>query len=123
MTSSDGTHVLDHYGNPRHQGEMDWENEVHFGQAISDVCGDTVKFMARIDADVIIAIMWTGSGCCFSQAAASMLAEYALGKTVTEMQAFSPPDMFDLFKADCYLGRDGCILVSLIALHNLLEIE
>jgi NifU-like protein involved in Fe-S cluster formation len=59
--------------------------------------------------------------CCFSQAAASMLAEYALGKTVAEMKAFAPHEMFDLFQADVPMKREGCILVSLKALHNLLE--
>jgi hypothetical protein len=50
-----------------------------------------------------------------------MLAEYALGKTVAEMKAFAPHEMFDLFQADVPMKREGCILVSLKALHNLLE--
>lgn len=124
-------HVLDHYSKPRHQNALlsdpslpDSDPSILYGNAVSDVCKDSVSFEARVgNGDGRISeIGWYGHGCCFSQAAASMLAEYALDKTVAEMKIFADYDMFELFQADCPIAREGCVLVSLQALRHLLEI-
>jgi nitrogen fixation NifU-like protein len=120
--TSDEQHVLDHYESPHHNGIPDLdEGTVEFGTAISGACNDTVSFYVRIEEGVITGIWWQGEGCCFSQAAASMLAQYAKGRTTDEMVGFSDPEMLDLFRADVPLARFGCVLVSLEALRNLLE--
>ena len=115
-------HVLTHYGQPYHKGELPpGPGTVYHGGERSVVCGDDVNIQARIVDGVITAIWWHGDGCCFSQAAASMLIEYADGKTVQEVRDFREEDLIELFQADCPSPRRGCLLVSLRALQNLLE--
>ncbi len=117
-------HVLNHYGEPYHKGLLptpegsDW---VYEGNATSAVCGDTATIQARVEAGVIVEIWWQGEGCCFAQAAASMLVEYTEGKTVGAMRNFTEYKMFELFKVECPSLRRGCVLVALNALQNLLR--
>ena len=115
-------HVIKHYSKPYHRGVFPGKaGAVYFGTAVSDTCHDTVAMVADIQNDVIVEIWWTGTGCCFSQAGASMLAEYARGKTVDEMVDFGEAEMFDLFQADFQIERSSCILTASVALQNLLE--
>lgn len=115
-------HVLTHYGQPYHKGELPaGDGTVYHGGERSVVCGDEVNIQARIDGGVITEIWWHGDGCCFSQAATSMLVEHADGKTVEEMRGFREEDLLVLFQADCPISRRGCVFASLKALRKLLE--
>ena len=122
MTDQD--HVLKHYGEPYHKGSLPCTGHADafdWGMSVSKVCGDKVHIEARIEDGVITEIWWEGEGCCFSQAAASMLVKFADGKTVDKMLDFTEPDMFELFRQDIPIARSGCVLVALEALRNLLE--
>ena len=115
-------HVLNHYSDPYHKGPLpDGPEEVHRGRDVSTVCGDEVTIEARINGGVITEIWWQGDGCCFSQAAASMLVKCAEQTSVAHMLKFSDSDLFELFQAEYPDARRGCILVSLKALRKLLE--
>ena len=97
-------HVLKHYGEPYHKGPFPYGSAygpgmIHEGDATSTVCGDSVHIQARIEDDMIAEVWWRGEGCCFSQAAASMLVEYADRRTIEAMRRFSEDEMFNLFKA------------------------
>jgi nitrogen fixation NifU-like protein len=117
-------YVLKHFGEPYHKGPMPNDSiEVYQGCAESVVCGDMVIIRARIEDGVITEVWWQGDGCCFSQAAASMLAEFTRGKTVDDMRDYHENEMFRLFRAKCVDARRGCVLVALEALQNLLENE
>ena len=115
-------HVLKHYSEPYHKGPFPgsrYSNQL--GSARSEDCGDLVQIEASVEDGVLTEIWWKGEGCCFSQAAASMLTQYAHGKTVDEMVDFSEEELFDLFQAEIPIARCDCVLVSLRALRNLLE--
>ena len=114
-------HVLKHFGKPYRKGPMPNSPPVYSGKSTSDVCGDEVEIQASIANGIIDDIWWQGAGCCFSQAAASMLVQYADRKTVDEMKRFSDDDMFELFQEKCPNARRGCVLVALQALRNLME--
>ncbi len=116
-------HVMEHFGEPYHEGPLPYgsSDTIYEGASASEPCGDEVTIQARIEDDVITEIWWRGEGCCFSQAAASMLVKYTDGRTVDDMRAFSEDEMFELFKAECPSIRRGCVLVTLNALQNLLE--
>jgi nitrogen fixation NifU-like protein len=111
-------HVLRHYGAPYH-----WARSpvmpTHTLNDISDVCGDEVTFELHVKGRTITEIWWTGDGCCFSQAAASMLAEHFDGKTVDDVRRFSQDDMLRLFQAGVSNSRLACVLVAFKALKQL----
>ncbi len=114
-------HVLEHYKKPYHKGPLPaGPLPVYIGKSVSDVCGDRVEIQACIANGVIDDICWQGDGCCFSQAAASMLMQYLDQKTIAEIKQFTENDMFALFKAECPKIRRGCVLVAYHALQNVL---
>ena len=115
-------HVLQHFSEPYHKGPFpDGPGTIYNGASTSVVCGDDVHVQAHIEDGVITKLWWQGEGCCFAQAAASMLAKYADGRTVDAMREFREDEMFDLFKVACPDVRKSCVLVSLNALQTLLE--
>ena len=115
-------HVLKHYGEPFHKGMLPAEPlERYSGEAVSDVCGDRIIMRAHSHDGILSDLWWEGDGCCFSQAAASMLVKHMEGKSVDAIDAFMEEDMFTLFQAECPKMRRGCVLVALTALRNLME--
>jgi nitrogen fixation NifU-like protein len=116
-------HVLKHYGRPVNKGMLTARHRVkqYFGEAVSDVCGDRIAMCANSHDAVLVDLWWQGEGCCFSQAAASMLVEHMEGKLVDAVDAFTEEDMFTLFQAECPDARRGCVLVALAALRQLTE--
>jgi len=118
-------HILDHYSMPFHRGPPPFVRvfaRVFIGEEVGGNCGDEVTLTVRILPNCqSIDIWWTGNGCCFSQAATSMLAEYFDGKTLNDVRQFTQDGMLELFKADVPMARLGCVLVSYNALKRALE--
>ena len=120
--------VLDHYEHPYHR-HMPTKASEYFafyvtGSRTNTTCGDHVRYWGRLNAGHerrIAGLWWDGSGCCFSQAMASMLAEHCEAKRLYEVKAFTQDDMFNLFGLDVEQGRVECVLVAYRALMRALE--
>jgi len=124
MTPED--RVLDHYEHPyhRHIPTKPSDFTFYFTGNADNECGDFIRYWGRYDTTPekrIVGLWWEGTGCCFSQAMASILAEHCEAKRLYEVEAFTQNDMLALFGVDIELERDECIMVSLNALHKALE--
>ncbi|MEX0849682.1 MAG: iron-sulfur cluster assembly scaffold protein [Candidatus Dependentiae bacterium] len=108
--------LMDHYQHPRHRGILTGA-DFDSGQ-YNPSCGDAVTMQGKITNDVITHIAFEGKGCVISQATASMLAEYALGKPIDELSQFSVDDMLQLIKIPLGPTRLKCALLSLHALKE-----
>lgn len=114
-------HVLGHYQNPRYKGAPP-EEGVIAGEFTNETCGDFIEIWYKPKGQFIENVWWWGRGCCFSQAAASMLAEHLVGKSLSKMEwEFGLDDMLELFQADFEPGRIECIATAYHAFHNALE--
>ena len=51
------------------------------------MCGDQLKLFLTLDGQKISDISFVGSGCCISKASASLLTEFAKGKTKADVEA------------------------------------
>ncbi|HEX5398314.1 MAG TPA: SUF system NifU family Fe-S cluster assembly protein [Verrucomicrobiae bacterium] len=71
--------ILDHCKQPRNFHEM--PQATCSAQGHNPLCGDQLKLFLTLDGDSIKDISFTGSGCCISKASASLLTEFAKGKT------------------------------------------
>lgn len=108
--------LMDHYHHPRHRGILPIA-DIDSGQ-FNPSCGDAVTMQAKVQDGVITAIAFEGKGCVISQATASMLAEYALHKSLETMQNFSTNDLMHLIKIPLGPTRLKCALLSLHALKD-----
>lgn len=111
--------VLQHYAEPYHKGENPC-GYTHYANYESDTCGDEVRIELHVSSwGVISRFYWTGDGCCFSQAAASMLAEYFEHKELETIEQFTEDDMIKLFAAKVPDPRRDCVLTAFHALKQL----
>lgn len=89
--------VMDHYENPRNQGEM--ENPDYEGRDSNASCGDMVQIQIRIVGDSsnqrIGEVKWKGIGCAITTAASSKLSEYVKGKKVEEVKRMSEEELVE----------------------------
>ena len=106
--------LIDHY----HQSPFkkipdtpDFTSQVHHPS-----CGDKVRIAGTVTDGTITAIGFEGAGCILSQAAASLLCEWALNKTVSEVQAMTPEGMQQLVAIPVGPVRFKCVALSLDAL-------
>jgi nitrogen fixation protein NifU and related proteins len=71
--------ILDHCKQPRNFHEM--PQATCSAQGHNPLCGDQLKLFLTMDGQKIADISFVGSGCCISKASASLLTEFAKGKS------------------------------------------
>lgn len=71
--------ILDHCKRPRNFHEL--PAATCSAQGHNPLCGDQLKLFLQLEGEKIQDISFLGSGCCISKASASLLTEYAKGKT------------------------------------------
>jgi nitrogen fixation NifU-like protein len=76
--------ILDHCKKPRNFHEMPQAS--CSAQGHNPLCGDQIKLFLALDGERITDISFVGSGCCISKASASLLTEFAKGKTTGEVE-------------------------------------
>jgi nitrogen fixation NifU-like protein len=76
--------ILDHCKKPRNFHEM--AQPTCSAQGHNPLCGDQLKMFVVMDGDKISDISFVGSGCCISKASASLLTEFAKGKTKSDVE-------------------------------------
>ncbi len=103
-------HVLDHYEDPYHRGNL--ERATHSHEADNPLCGDLIQVDLKIEVDEKVTEAWfSGEGCVISQASASMLIETIEGKTTEEIREFSAEQMLKLFGPKLTPNRQKCCLL------------
>lgn len=132
--------LLDHAKHPRNKREMPGADIIQ--EEANPLCGDVVTMYATFrhpersegsqslssrdpsspsapqDDTVIDHVGFTGSGCIISQAAASILTEAVVGKSVADIEAMERADMEQLLGGQFSPSRVKCALLPLIALKN-----
>jgi nitrogen fixation protein NifU and related proteins len=108
--------ILDHGMNPRNSGILD-PATIDF-EVNNPLCGDRLRLTLRINADnVVTDVGWDGEGCAISQAAASMLGEEILGKSLDVIRQISKEDIFTWLGIPISANRVRCALLGLKALN------
>ncbi len=104
--------ILDHHENPRHHGSMpDATVSIKGG---NPGCGDIVTIYLKIDSDEHVTDMsFEGEGCTISQAAASILTDRVIGKTLEEVKAMSHEEFVDELGREVVISRPKCATLAL----------
>lgn len=84
--------IMDHQRSPRNFREP--EEFDRKAQGDNPLCGDKVTIYITLDGDVVKDVAFQGSGCAISTAAASLMSEFIMGKSVEEVES-----LFERFHA------------------------
>ncbi len=85
--------ISDHIANPRNVGEL--ENPTGVGDVTNEVCLDRIKLSVRVEANTVIDARVKASGCPPTIAAASVLTELIIGRSVDELQSLTRKNIAD----------------------------
>ncbi len=69
--------IMDHYQNPRNQGELD--TDALTVDMRNPSCGDEIRLQLIVDGGVVKDVRFKGAGCSISMASASMMSEAIKG--------------------------------------------
>lgn len=108
--------LLDHYRNSPHKKTV--KNATIATKMANPSCGDKVAFTVLLEGDIIKDIGFEGSGCVLSVAAASLLCEQVLGKTMGFIAGLTADDMKQLVGVEVGPVRLKCVLLPLEALQK-----
>ena len=103
--------ILDYYRNPRNKGVLPHPDIISHDSNTS--CGDEITMQVLVKDNRIGNVRFSGKGCAISQAAASMLTEYALGKSLEEVAKFNKADALNLINIPISCMRLKCALLGL----------
>ncbi len=119
MTSIYQEIILQHAQNPHHFGRLpSATNKIVLDNPL---CGDIIQMEMEIRNKKVVDIAFTGKGCAISKASASLLTDFAKGKTIDELQKMNKESILRLLKIELGPNRLKCALLPLEALHALLH--
>ena len=101
-------YILDHYKNPRNQGELVGATNTYSDS--NPLCGDELSMALRIDDDRVADVRFSGKGCAISQASASILTE--------EIKAIDRDHILENLGIPISPARIKCALLSLKTLKG-----
>jgi nitrogen fixation protein NifU and related proteins len=106
--------ILDHYKHPRHFGHLDNPSLVYHDR--NPLCGDEIELELKIEDNKVADVAFTGQGCAISRAAASMMSEEIIGKSLDELRGWNKESILDLLGIEVGPVRIKCALLPLKAL-------
>lgn len=109
--------IIDHYRNPRNQGELDGADKT-IDEANSS-CGDLIKIFVKLSDGKIVDMKWQGIGCAISTAGASMLSENVVGMNKSDLENFGESGVVEMLGGEINAGRMKC---ATLAFRGLLKV-
>ena len=103
--------ILDHYQNPRNWGTIDHPDVS--AEDSNPLCGDRIRMDLKIKDGRVEDVKFSGTGCSISRAAASMLSDEIIGKTLEEVKALNRDDVLELLGIELGPVRLKCALLAL----------
>lgn len=106
--------ILDHYRYPRNKGHLENPDVAYHDH--NPFCGDEITLELKIKEGRVAEAAFDGRGCAISQAAASMMTEEIIGKSLEDLRRWSKDDILDLLGIEIGPVRLKCALLPLKAL-------
>jgi len=104
--------IIDRYKNPQMRGELDPHDFTY--EDDNPLCGDRIRIDLRVDGQGrITEAAFSGTGCAISQAAADLLVESVVGKSLQDVKALGKQDILGMLGIELGPVRLKCALLSL----------
>ncbi len=104
--------ILDHFNHPRRKGTLEDPDILVNGG--NPGCGDIITLFVKLDdSDRITDVKFDGQGCTISMAAASLLMDKVLGKTLAEVEAMDYGEIIDELGREVVQSRLRCATLAM----------
>ena len=103
--------LLDHFRHPRNYGSFDAPDVSH--EAFNPLCGDRIRIELKLSDEIVSEARFKGDGCAISMAAASLLTELIIGKTM-----ISDDELIAALQSEIQPARIQCAILPLTALRE-----
>lgn len=111
--------LMAYYKNQSNRGTIA-DSDVSSGKH-NPSCGDEVSFTGLIKNDTVTDLKYEGAGCIISQGTASLLCEYARGKTIQELPKITVDDILAMLELKLGPNRRQCVELPLQVLQEALS--
>jgi nitrogen fixation NifU-like protein len=108
--------LMDHYKNPRNRGKLVVASVS--SAADNPFCGDSLSIDLLVENGIIEDFKFDGEMCAVGIAAASMLSEEIIGKSIEEAKKFDKDKMLSFFSDELTTSRIKCATLALEALQE-----
>ncbi len=109
--------LLDHFRHPRNYGSLEAPDVSN--EAFNPLCGDRIRIELKLDNGIVSEARFKGDGCAISMAAASLLTELLINKTIDEL--ISDNELIAALQSEIQPARIQCAVLPLTALRDALE--
>ena len=106
--------LLDHFRHPRNYGSLEAPDVSN--EAFNPLCGDRIRIELRLDNGIVSEARFKGDGCAISMAAASLLTELVINKTIDEL--ISDNELISALQSEIQPARIQCAVLPLTALRD-----
>lgn len=129
--------ILDHYQNPHNFGSL--KKFDTYARQTNPLCGDEIAIWIKLDKvkpkkyqgvnvthpqgeqEQVEEVGFLGKGCAICMAGASILTDFAKGKSKNELTKFDNSDMLDLLGIEVSETRKKCAMLALAVLKDCLQ--
>ncbi len=112
--------VIDHARHPSRTAPL--VNPTHQTETVNRSCGDRVSLTLRVTADRIADVGAVSEGCALTTAGGSLLADYLVGKNITDVQSLTEEAILTLAgDISPSPSRRQCLLLAHQALQQALK--
>jgi SUF system FeS assembly protein, NifU family len=108
--------MISHYEHPHNKRKME-NPSIEFHEN-NPLCGDDITVYCLIEGDVVKEMAFVGDGCAISIGTASMLTDFAKGKTLDEIEKMGFGTIKDLIGIDPGPARVKCATLALKTLKR-----
>lgn len=111
--------LLDHYKNPRNEGDLN--DYTHTAELKNLSCGDEITIKTRLNNNIIEDIKFSGEGCAICIASASMLTEITKKESVEYVNNLKFEDIQEMLGIQLSPSRIKCAHLGLLTLQKALS--
>lgn len=107
--------VAEHISNPRNVGELDRPTGV--GDVTNEVCFDRIKLTVLVEGEKLIEAKVKASGCPPTIAAASVLTELIIGRSIADLESMTRRDVTEAL-GHLPPAKNHCAVLAIDALRT-----
>ncbi|HXK52691.1 iron-sulfur cluster assembly scaffold protein [Candidatus Nomurabacteria bacterium] len=111
--------LLEIYKNPMHRAKI--KSPTVSTSVRNEMCGDSLDLELQFAEGKLIDAGFTGDSCAVSIIAASLVLDFLIGRSISEIRSFTKNDILDLLSIDLTTSRVKCATLILDALQVALQ--